>query len=268
MTQHTPELKHSEDLKEWSLECPLVYGPVCSRRHGFSLGINLLPEGRKVCDFDCLYCQCGRSSRQIVLDSFSKVPFLPLEEIERTIDSRFRELALKKVLPDTIVFSGNGEPTLHPSFAKVCEVVRRYRDRYLPQSRIGILTNGTNTLDSSIFEAMTKLDWSSIKLDAGGLWLDRPMLSYDREKLIPVWRQIPTLTIQSFFVEGRLANTEPEVVGPWIQQIQRIRPRRVHIYTLERKPAVKAIQRASIAALTQVARQLALATGIQVEVFD
>lgn len=266
--QYTSEFKHSEDLKEWSLECPLVYGPVRSRRHGFSLGINLLPGGRKVCDFDCLYCQCGRSSRQIALDSFSGVPFLPLDEIEGTIDSRFKELESKKVLPDTIVFSGNGEPTLHPSFPKVCEVVRRSRDQYLPESRIGILTNGTRTLDPAVFEAIAELDWTSIKLDAGGLWLNRPILSYDLEKLIPVWRQIPVLTIQSFFNEGRLANTQPQVVGPWTQQIQRIRPRRVHIYTLDRKPAVKTIQKASIATLTQVARQLALATGIQVEVFD
>ena len=203
--QYTSEFKHSEDLKEWSLECPLVYGPVRSRRHGFSLGINLLPGGRKVCDFDCLYCQCGRSSRQIALDSFSGVPFLPLDEIEGTIDSRFKELESKKVLPDTIVFSGNGEPTLHPSFPKVCEVVRRSRDQYLPESRIGILTNGTRTLDPAVFEAIAELDWTSIKLDAGGLWLNRPILSYDLEKLIPVWRQIPVLTIQSFFNEGRLA---------------------------------------------------------------
>lgn len=36
-----------------------VFGPVKSRRLGRSLGINLLPEDGKVCNFDCIYCECG-----------------------------------------------------------------------------------------------------------------------------------------------------------------------------------------------------------------
>ncbi|HBX88659.1 MAG TPA: radical SAM protein, partial [Marinilabiliaceae bacterium] len=34
-----------------------VFGPVVSRRLGRSLGINLLPVNRKLCSFDCLYCE-------------------------------------------------------------------------------------------------------------------------------------------------------------------------------------------------------------------
>jgi wyosine [tRNA(Phe)-imidazoG37] synthetase (radical SAM superfamily) len=268
MIQHTSAGTQTQELGIWSLECRLVYGPVHSRRYGLSLGINLLPEDRKVCNFDCLYCQCGRSSRQAVLDSFSGISFHSMEEIERRIASRFKELEVTKVFPDTITISGNGEPTLHPNFPTACEVVRTYRDRYLRESRIGLLTNGTAVLDTSIVEALVKLDWKSIKLDAGAPWLDRPMVSYELEKLIPVWRQIPDLTIQSFFNEGRLANTQPQVVEPWIEQIQRIRPRRVHIYTVDRKPAIKEIQKASLDCLTRVARQLAMATGVEVEVFD
>jgi len=268
MVRPSRESTDREGLKEWSLNCPIVYGPVNSRRHGFSLGINLLPEDRKICNFDCLYCQCGRSSRQTVLDSFSKVSFSPLLEIEKKIASRFSELELANAFPDTIVFSGNGEPTLHPGFAEVCEVVRTYRDRHLPQSKIGILTNGTNTIDPSIFQALIKLDWTSIKLDAGVLWLDRPLFDYDLAKLIPVWRQVPALTIQSFFNEGPLANIRSEVVEPWIEQIKRIHPGQVHIYTIDRRPAVKAIQKASLASLTRVARQLVARTGVKVEVYE
>ena len=35
----------------------ITYGPIISRRFGVSLGINLLPAGRKVCSFNCVYCQ-------------------------------------------------------------------------------------------------------------------------------------------------------------------------------------------------------------------
>ena len=39
-----------------------VFGPIFSRRLGNSLGINLLPENGKICNFDCIYCECGWNS--------------------------------------------------------------------------------------------------------------------------------------------------------------------------------------------------------------
>ena len=43
------------------LQADIIYGPVRYRRLGRSLGINILPAERKVCSFDCLYCQYGFS---------------------------------------------------------------------------------------------------------------------------------------------------------------------------------------------------------------
>ena len=37
----------------------IVFGPVNSRRLGISLGINLLPTNKKICSFNCIYCECG-----------------------------------------------------------------------------------------------------------------------------------------------------------------------------------------------------------------
>ena len=37
----------------------MVFGPVHSRRLGLSLGINLLSPNKKVCTFNCIYCECG-----------------------------------------------------------------------------------------------------------------------------------------------------------------------------------------------------------------
>ena len=36
-----------------------VFGPILSRRLGNSLGINVLPNEKKVCNFNCVYCECG-----------------------------------------------------------------------------------------------------------------------------------------------------------------------------------------------------------------
>jgi len=48
-------------LQTLSLQRGVIYGPVDSRRLGRSLGINLLPTGYKLCAFDCIYCQYGRT---------------------------------------------------------------------------------------------------------------------------------------------------------------------------------------------------------------
>ena len=37
----------------------IIFGPLKSRRFGESLGINLLPLENKICNFDCIYCECG-----------------------------------------------------------------------------------------------------------------------------------------------------------------------------------------------------------------
>ena len=46
-----------------SLFGDMIFGPVKSRRLGRSLGVNLLPVDGKLCNFDCIYCECGWTDR-------------------------------------------------------------------------------------------------------------------------------------------------------------------------------------------------------------
>lgn len=52
-------LSTDPDLPGSFLFDSIVFGPVYSRRLGSSLGINLLPANKKVCTFNCIYCECG-----------------------------------------------------------------------------------------------------------------------------------------------------------------------------------------------------------------
>ena len=49
-------LKESYDMLHFD---EIVFGPIISRRLGSSLGVNLLPSKGKLCNFDCIYCECG-----------------------------------------------------------------------------------------------------------------------------------------------------------------------------------------------------------------
>jgi len=42
----------------------IFYGPVLSRRFGYSLGVDIIPY--KICSYDCIYCQLGKTTRKTV----------------------------------------------------------------------------------------------------------------------------------------------------------------------------------------------------------
>ena len=75
-----------------------VFGPVPSRRLGFSLGVDIIPA--KYCSFDCIYCQIGKTTNvEIARKSFTD----PCKIIEEIIDA-----VNKTERIDYITFSGSG----------------------------------------------------------------------------------------------------------------------------------------------------------------
>jgi len=79
----------------------LVFGPIRSRRLGSSLGINLLPEEGKLCNFDCIYCECGwnRDGR-----GDHRIP--TAEELRKALSEKLEECREKGIQIDSITFSG------------------------------------------------------------------------------------------------------------------------------------------------------------------
>ena len=123
----------------------LVFGPISSRRLGKSLGVNLMPEIGKICSFDCIYCECGWNPEN------KRTNKLPKKEVyEITLEERLKELVGTEMEPDSITFSGNGEPTLHPDFAEIIDITLRLRNQYIPNAKISVLTNGPLEMTQAI----------------------------------------------------------------------------------------------------------------------
>ncbi len=242
----------------------VLYGPVQSRRLGFSLGVDLLPAGEKVCNFDCLYCECGWTP-------WMKVPrtwFPSLEALKRVLTRGLPVSARRHPSIDTITFSGHGEPTLFPEFPAAVNLVRELGRKYLPWARLAILTNGTLLGEKALCDAVRQFDVRCVKLDAGSVWMNRPRQGVNVAALLPVWAEIPNLTLQSFFSEGRFDNTRREWVDPWVEQVKVVKPRCVQLYTLDRSPAAAGTQKASLSTLNRIGRQLASEVGTEVQVFE
>ena len=145
----------------------LVY-PVFSRRsQGLSMGINLFPD-RKECLFDCAYCQIFPFSNE---SSFS------LDVMEESLVKAIKEAQSREIVVKDICFSGNGEPTQSPHFPSALEIAFGLRDKYIPESDLVLITNGTGLLYESIFDLLLKTSLRErgleiwLKLDAGTpLW--------------------------------------------------------------------------------------------------
>ena len=67
-----------------------IFGPVVSRRLGISLGVNLLPADGKLCNFDCIYCECGFNS-----DHRPKKPLPTREEVRAALEARLQDMQKK-----------------------------------------------------------------------------------------------------------------------------------------------------------------------------
>ena len=104
-----------------------IFGPVKSRRLGISLGINVMPGDGKWCSFDCVYCECGLNK-----DHRPKQPLPTVEEIECKLEERLKSMKANGEALNTITFSGNGEPTMHPKFSEIVDKVLSLRDEYFP----------------------------------------------------------------------------------------------------------------------------------------
>lgn len=208
----------------------IIYGPVTSRRFGKTLGINLLPSGRKYCSFHCLYCQLGpgKKKRDVPTD------FPSLEDVRKAW-SEFNQTSRHKI--GYIVVSGNGEPTLHPQFSSLVEELIKLRRKDFPKAKLICFTNGGRLTDPDVYQALTLFDECHLKLDARFRDIDLPEKDFSMTKMLEKARGLANLVIQSCFVAGRVSNMDEPSLVEWQNLILKLKPKRIDIYTISRPPA-------------------------------
>ena len=128
----------------------IIFGPVKSRRLGVSLGINLLPLDYKYCNFDCIYCECGRTYKE----KFISDKFHSRDQVKKELEMVLIEMKHNNNPPDVITFAGNGEPTIHPDFEGIIDDTIEIRDKYFKNARITVLSNATLIGNKKVFSAL------------------------------------------------------------------------------------------------------------------
>jgi len=237
----------------------IIFGPVSSRRLGSSLGINLLPSCRKVCTFNCIYCECGWTrSRDFVKSDHPSRP-----EVRQALEARLKDLLEYGTPPDSITYAGNGEPTLHPDFEGIVEDSISIRNSISPESKIVVLSNGSLADRENIRRALLKVDQNILKLDTGFedtfRALNQPPEKIRLSDIIHNLKSFKgKLIVQTLYIRGkyhdkRIDNTTEKEIGELLNLYKDIHPEMVMVYTITRGTPIEGLERISYPELKRIA---------------
>ncbi len=218
----------------------IAFGPIKSRRLGNSFGINLLPTKHKICTFDCIYCECGWTMEK----SLDTSHFPPLNVVNEAIENHLKHCKKNNVEIDSLTFSGNGEPTLHPDFAPIIDNLILLRDQYYPNAVISCLSNSTQLLQNSVKEALLKIENPILKLDAATPELfeliNKPTVPIKVEEVIEALAHFKhRYILQTLFFRGEFEGfpfdngAEPHF-SAWLKVVADTQPKKLMIYSLDR----------------------------------
>jgi wyosine [tRNA(Phe)-imidazoG37] synthetase (radical SAM superfamily) len=234
-----------------------VYGPVPSRRLGFSLGVDILPY--KTCSFDCVYCQLGKSGTK----SVRRARHFSCPEILGQI----RQALAEGRRIDHITFSGSGEPTLNTLLGPLIREIKK-----LTPVPVAVLTNASLLGLKSVRQALGPADVVVPSLDAatasGFRKVNRPEPSVRVEKVIAGLIEFRSEFRGEIWLEVMLVrglNDSPEDISALKRAIARIRPNRVQLNTAVRPPAESWARPLSRRALEKIRKELGGAAEVVVD---
>jgi wyosine [tRNA(Phe)-imidazoG37] synthetase (radical SAM superfamily) len=213
-----------------------VFGPVPSRRLGQSLGIDTIPL--KTCNWNCVYCQLGRTVPLINTRKNYILPEAIMAEVQVAL------FAHRPGEIDWITFVGSGEPTLHASLGLLIRQVKTLTD-----VSVAVITNGSLLYLPEVRQELSTADAVLPTLDAGTpevyRTINRPHPDITFERLVEgliAFRQQYTgkLWIEVMLVRG--LNDSEQALRDIAAVLRRIKPGEVHINLPTRPPAETWVQ--------------------------
>ena len=223
-----------------------IFGPVPSRRLGLSLGIDLVPH--KTCNFNCIYCECGKTTNL----TNKREEFFPLNEILNELKLYLTNFSGKL---DYITFSGSGEPLL---YSKIENIVAFLKKNF-PEYKLALLTNGALLSDENIIKEVKDVDLIIPSLDAVSdkifKKVNRPHLSLNIEKILDGLVNLRKIYkgkiyLEIFFVKG-INDSEKELVK-LKKASEKINPDKIHLNTVDRPPAEPFVKPVSLKKLKEI----------------
>ena len=214
-----------------------VFGPVPSRRLGRSMGINNIPA--KVCTYNCVYCQLGRTVRMKV----ERTPFYEPREIfaeARAKVEKARQIGLRI---DYLTFVPDGEPTLDVNLGREIEMLRPLG------IKVAVITNGSLISRKDVREELAQADWVSLKVDCvrEEVWrrINRPQPALHLPAILQGMQDFAKffkgeLVTETMLVRG--INNNLGHLQAVARLIERLQPAKAYVSVPTRPPAEKWVE--------------------------
>lgn len=234
-----------------------VFGPIKSRRLGNSLGINLLPTQGKICNFDCIYCECGWNK-----DGRGDVRIPSAAQVRSALEEKLSFCLAQGVAIDSITFSGDGEPTLNPEFASIVDDTLALRDAYYPEAKVSVLSNATRVSDPKVFAALRKVDNPILKIDAPtnelAARINKPAPGYDVARVIESLKAFDgDFILQTMFLRSDdFDSSEPGQLNAWMNIVRDLHPRAITVYTIDRPTPQEGLEKFTEARMRELVKPL------------
>lgn len=222
-----------------------IFGPVPSRRLGISLGVDIIPF--KTCTLDCIYCECGKTTHLTTARTSFTKPETILAELKISIE--------KNPYIEYITFSGSGEPTLNKDIGKLIEQIKK-----ITPIPVAVLTNGTllhlkearkDLLHSDLvlpsLDAVSPEIFARINQPGEGLdirLIVEGMVKFRKEFKGQIWLEV--------FIVGGINDGKDEL-DKLYRAIERIKPDKVQLNSLDRPPAYANVKPAHTGELEEIA---------------
>ena len=244
----------------------IVFGPIKSRRLGSSLGVNLLPSKGKLCNFDCIYCECGWNK-----DGAMDRNLPTLEDVTNALIQKISALSADGVDVDSITFSGNGEPTIHPDFPEIVDLILQLRDRYYPNAKVSVLSNATMLGRENVRAALKRIDNPILKIDASDdrliQLINKPVGAYRLEDVIAWMKDFEgNFILQTMFLRSNEFDlSQPQQLDRWMDIVRSLRPREIMVYTIDRETPDKSLGKYTVEQMTSFVAPL-LEEGFKIQI--
>ena len=202
----------------------LISEPHVSRRFGRVLRLDVIGGQSTVCSFSCAYCRAKR--RELTPDDGWVEPALLLATLRSALQAHSGV--------DHIVVAGNGEPTAHPAFGPIVDGVLTLRDRFSPDTRVAIVSNGCELDRFEVRQALARVDVRLMKLDAGDATTFRVVSGacLPLGLLVSQLRLLGNVTLLARFVRNRIEsidNTNRCAIDAWLKVVGEIQPIAVQV---------------------------------------
>ena len=207
-----------------------LYGPVPSRRLGRSLGIDLVPH--KVCTYDCIYCQIGKTTEKTLL----RKEYVPEEEVLEEV----KAFLLEKSSPiDYLSLSGSGEPTLHSKIRSIIKTIKE-----ITTIPVAVITNGSLLCEREVREDLLQADVVLPSLDAVSpevfMKINRSHKKLSIERVIEGMVEFRKIYKGQIWLEILFCKGVNDGEGELLKMkkvVEQIQPDRIHLNTVVRPPS-------------------------------